>query len=151
MKTQLVDRLNDARTTLLSAFKSINPESGVSAAWTTKEVLAHIASWDDVSAEAIRILAAGGEPRVTVPQGIDAFNNEMAQAWSGKCDDQALHDFINSRKKFIAAIEDLPDHLVTAKFTLPWGSKGTLQDIVDILAPHEEEHAKELDQLNAKT
>jgi hypothetical protein len=46
--------------------------------------LAHIAGWDDVSAEAVRKLTAGEELQVIVPQGINTFNQQKATAWAVK-------------------------------------------------------------------
>lgn len=143
-KFQLVDRLKETRAVLVSAIAAIDPETGITPEWTVKEVLAHIAGWDDVSTEAIRILAEGGEPQVTVPQGIDAFNQDIAEGWAGKEYQQALQDFTQSRQRFIEAIETIPEKMIMMEFTLPWGPKGTIKNIVDILAEHELEHAEQL-------
>lgn len=148
MKYTWIKRLKDSRQELNNALESISPEAGITEAWTIKEVLAHIAGWDDVCAAAIRILAAGDDPEVTVPQGIDAFNAEMAAAWAEKDYQQALQYFHKSRQEFITAIDSVPENLVTAEFTLPWGGKGTIKQIVDILANHELEHAEEINPPN---
>ncbi len=144
MKSKLIKRLKDSRQELVNALETISPDTGITEEWTTKEVLAHIAGWDEVSAEAIQKLAAGKEPQVTVPQGIKAFNSEMAKTWAEKDYQQALFDFTNSREQFVAAIEALPDNLVNSKFTLPWGGKGSIAQIVEILADHEIEHGEDL-------
>ena len=144
MKQQLISRLNKGRKALNSALESIDPNTGITPEWTVKEVLAHIAGWDDVSAEALRILIAEENPQVTVPQGIDAFNREMAAAWADKKYTQAYEDFSTSREEFIKTIEALPEDMVNAKFTLPWGGIGTLELIVDILSEHELEHAEDI-------
>lgn len=146
MKSILINRLNNARKELVDTLGSISPEAGITEAWTVKEVLAHIAGWDQVSTQAIQTLIAGQAPRVTVPQGIHAFNAEMAAAWMGKNYQQALQEFNLSRQAFIMAIESLPENLVDAEFTLPWGGQGTLEQIVDILAKHELEHIEDLKQ-----
>jgi len=144
MKQQLISRLNKGRKALNSALESIDPNTGITPEWTVKEVLAHIAGWDDVSAEALRILIAEENPQVTVPQGIDAFNREMAAAWADKKYAQAYKDFSTSREEFINTIEALPEDMVNAKFTLPWGGIGTLELIVDILSEHELEHVEDI-------
>jgi hypothetical protein len=144
MKTQLIARLKKARTALTSALESIHPETGITPEWTIKEIMAHIAGWDDVSAEAIRKLTAGEQLKVTVPQGIHAFNEEMAATWAGKKYEHAFQDFSNSRKEFIDAIEAMPEHLVGSQFLLPWGDMGTLEQVVEILSNHETEHTEDI-------
>ena len=51
----------------------------------------------------------------------------------------------------IAFIRGLPEEALTCVSTQPWGGDGMLVDMVDIFAPHEEEHAEDLAKIIAET
>ncbi len=146
-KEALIQQLNQAREKLSTILKQVDPQSELIPNWTIKDMLAHISAWDEVCVDSLRVLAAGGEPRVTVHQSIDAFNDDATAAYRELNYDDVLQKLEANRAQFTAIINALPEKMLTTEFTLPWGGQGTVKGIVIILAEHEEEHVEEIEAL----
>ncbi len=144
---QLIQQLNDARENLISALNNVDPETELSPGQTIKDMLAHISAWDEVCVDAMRVLAAGGEPRVTVLQGIDAFNDQATTAYQEFNYEKVMQKLETNRHNFVALINEFPEAMLSTEFTLPWGGVGNVRAIVKVLADHEEEHVEEIEAL----
>lgn len=144
-KNALIQRLDEARAKLYLALEQVDPQTELCPGWTVKDMLAHISAWDEVCVDSLRVLAAGGEPQVTVFQGFDDFNDQATLSHKDMDYDEVFQELVTNRQQFIAAIEEIPAEMLTKRFTYPWGVSGTLRGVVKILAEHEEEHAEEIE------
>lgn len=112
--------------------------------WTIKELLAHLAGWDDACIASLRAFAAGDVPATPASRGIDPYNESTVHEREALSLEQVIREWEFSRAEFITAIRELPDEKVNEPFVLPWGSKGTLARMVHVFAEHDEEHAVEI-------
>jgi len=112
--------------------------------WTIKELLAHLAGWDDACIASLRAFARGDAPATPASRGIDPYNASTVHEREALSLDHVIKEWSLSRKEFIAAIRELPDEKVSEAFVMPWGSRGTLADMVKIFAEHDVEHAEEI-------
>ena len=58
-KAKLIQQLDEARAKMRAVLEGIDTRVEIYPTWTIKEVLAHIAGWDDVSASSLRLHAGG--------------------------------------------------------------------------------------------
>ena len=143
-RDKLIQKLDEARSKLNVALEQVNPQTELSPDWTVKDMLAHIAAWDRVCVDSLRILAAGEEPQVTVTQGIDAFNDKAAASCKNMSYAEVFQEFELTRQQLKTILDEIPAKLLSVEFIYPWGVLGTVSGVVHILAEHEEEHAEEI-------
>ena len=79
--------------------------------WTAKDLLAHVAAWDQVMAERVELVLAGREEEITIYAGDEeAARNEAfyaeRQAWSL---DQVVESLTVARAGFLAGVSRLPE------------------------------------------
>jgi len=142
---QALARLAESRQTLLAAIEGLSQESmaqeRVEGEWTAKDILGHIASWDEVTVEALRSIAANEPSAVEVISDIDAWNGEQAARKRPEPQSVILDRLAAARGEFLAlAAKALPRQWEEAS-TWPWGDRNTLTEAIAGLAHHENEHA----------
>jgi hypothetical protein len=84
--TRWLDRLEKAWQALEDSYAGLTEaamlERGVCGAWSVKDILAHVGSWEQEALKHLPVIAAGGQPGryADAYGGIDAFNAQvMAQ------------------------------------------------------------------------
>lgn len=143
-KERLIQLLNEARREMQAALAMVDMTQDVYPDWSLREMLAHIAGWDQVTRKGIETYLRGEKPFVLPPQGFDQTNAEMATAREGLSSQQVLQDCEQERAGLIRAIRQIPAGEFGFTFAFPWGSEGTLSEMIEIIAEHEQEHAQEL-------
>ncbi len=79
-KSHLLKRFDKAWETLKASYTGLSDselmEPGVTAAWSIRDIIAHVTSWEEESLTHLPLILAGGKPpRYSVTYGgIDAFN-----------------------------------------------------------------------------
>jgi hypothetical protein len=115
--------------------------------WTGKELISHLAGWDDACIAALNAFSSGATAPPPAAIGFDPFNASTV----GKRKDLSLAEVIADwdarRRIFLEAIRDLPDEKVEAVMVFPWGPSGTLAEMVAIFVDHEHEHAEDIRKL----
>ena len=80
----------------------------------------------------------------TAARGIDAYNADTVTTREALSLEHTRREFDKSREAVIEAIQNLPDEKFNQPFTFAWGETGTVANLVDIFAGHDEEHAEHL-------
>lgn len=141
----LIARLEHSRAMMLAHLDEIDKNRKIYPLWTVREILAHLSGWDDATIAFIRTILEGGQPGLTLAaQGIDVYNAETVSTREGLGYDHIYREYLETRRILLELIRQMPEELVTQPYILPWGGYGTLFDMVNIFAPHEEEHAKDV-------
>jgi hypothetical protein len=84
-KSQFLKRLDEAWNAFNASYAGLSDpemmEPGVTGAWSIKDIIAHLTSWDNESLTHLPLILAGGKPpRYSVTYGgIDAFNAQTAE------------------------------------------------------------------------
>ena len=121
--------------------RASRPVCGV---WTLREVLGHLADWDAVGVEGLRVMARGRQPDLEIISDIDAWNAEHAQARR----DQPWEDVWADLQGTRAALRDILEGMDQAKlgrwYRYPWGARGTAYQFVAVFISHDREHAEDL-------
>jgi hypothetical protein len=139
-----VKRLSESRNELEELIGKVNFHKEIYPGWTIKDLLAHIAGWDEVVLKTLKAHAAGEVPTITVKNGIDAFNLESVKARKDLPYDVVFEEFNSSRKMILETILEMPNEKIKESLISPWGQKQTVSDLVDIFSEHELEHAEDV-------
>ncbi len=146
-RDQLVQRLERSRAMMIAHLNEIDLKRRIYPLWTVREILAHLSGWDDATIAFIRSLLAGKEPATPAARGIDAYNSETVATREGLDYDHIYREYIETRLILLDLIRQMPEEMVSQNYTLPWGEQGSLEDMINIFGPHEEEHAEDVHKL----
>ncbi len=144
-RNALITRLEHSRAMMLTHLDELDKNRKIYPLWTVREILAHLSGWDDATIAFIHTILEGGQPGLTLAaQGIDVYNAEIVATREGLDYDHIYREYLQTRRVLLDLIRQMPEELVTEQYGLPWGGYGTLVDMVNIFAPHEEEHAEDV-------
>ena len=114
-RPQLLGRLDEAWTALQASYADLSDTEmlvpGVTGTWSIKDIILHVASWEE---EALRhlphILAGGRPPRYSVLYGgIDAFNAQTTERNRSLSVGEALRQRDETHRRLIAFIQTVPE------------------------------------------
>ncbi len=141
---RLIERLDQGRRAMRALVTELDTSREIYPQWTIKEILAHIAGWDEVVTAALRAHAGGNEPDALAVKGVDAYNALLAQACEPLTVEQVVKDWKQARSQLKAALSELPPEKFREPLNYPWGWRGSVAQVVAILADHEKEHAEDI-------
>lgn len=144
---RLIERLDQGRRALQGMMVGLNRDREICPGWTIREVVAHIAGWDDVVTAALRAHVAGAVPTPLEPPGIDDYNDVILRRCEGLSYEEAVHYWRKARRELKNTLLDMPADKLSEQLLYPWGERGNAARIVAILAEHEKEHAEEIREL----
>ena len=141
---RLIEQLGKARTAMQRALSRVARDREICPGWTAKEVLAHIAGWDEVGAKTVRAHTAGTAPEPLEIRSIDAYNEVLVAKCEALSHDEVIQYWRKARREFVDALADAPLERLRERAQFPWGETGNISRLVSILAEHEREHADEI-------
>ncbi len=122
------------------------PDLEITPGWTVKEILCHISGWDLVTEKALRAHLDGGLYLLET-MDIDACNQEMVVMRHAFSRQEIIEDWERSRQSLVSAIETLSESDFTREIIFPWGEEGTILEMLEIIAGHEQKHSEEIQKL----
>lgn len=129
-RVHLLAHLATERAGLLELLVGLDEEtlaaSPVFDTWTARDLLAHVAGWDELFTERIERILAGREGEITRVD-LDTRNAALyaeRQDWSLT---QALEACLTARADFLAALARLPDQELQRLRTFSWGETSARQ------------------------
>jgi DinB superfamily len=146
-KEALIAELDCARERLNLILDRVTPQVEIYPSWKLKQVLDHVAGWDDAVIAAILSHSRGDVPAVTAPRGIDYYNTETVTTRESLPLEQTRREYEVTREQLKQAIRDMPSDKFTQPFVSPWGKAGTMAWLVKIFVEHELEHAREIEEI----
>lgn len=141
-KTQLIQRFNQARDEVRALLPDIDTKMQIYPGWTIKEVLAHLAGWDDATILALEAFTAGNPPAVPAIRGIDPYNSQTVAERSKLNYDQIVQEWEFVREQLVPLLDNIPNEKMEATIVSPWGPSMTVADLLVIMVEHEKEHAE---------
>jgi hypothetical protein len=148
-KTRLIQRLDQAREKMQAVLADVDTQTEIYPTWTIKHVLAHITGWDDATTSSLRAHAGGEEPATPAARGIDFYNAQSVATREALSYEQIVKEWKLAREQLKAAINEMPAEIFGEPLLFPWGATGTIAQVVAIFAGHEEEHAREIQELGS--
>lgn len=143
----LLKELIHSRQVMRDTLDRLEPQREIYPEWTIKELLAHLAGWDDACIASIRAHLRGQEPETPAERGINYYNAQSVLERVNLSLEQITREFDQARAELIQLIREMSDEKLEEAFILPWATKGTVHDLVLIFTEHEEEHAHEINAL----
>ena len=142
---QALAHLADSRQTLLAAIEGLSQDSitheRVAGEWTAKDILGHITSWEEVTVEALKSIAANEPSAVELISDFDAWNGAQVARKRPQPLSVILDRLAAARGEFLVLIARVPPEQWEETSTWPWGDRNTLAEAMAGLAHHEKEHA----------
>ena len=140
-KAHIIERFNKAREDVRALLPAIDRRMEIYPGWTIKEVLAHLAGWDDATILALKAYLAGEAPPVPAERGIDLYNVQTVAERANLNYDQIVEEWGMVRDQLSPLLDSLTDEKLAAKIVAPWGPTITVGALIEDMAGHEEEHA----------
>ena len=139
-----IQRLEAARAEMREIVKYAQSNPTIYAPWRMKEVLDHITGWDDAVIASIHSLLAGETPATPAARGIDFYNAETVSSREAIPYEVTQREWEASRATLLDLIRNMTEEQLHARFVMPWGKQGTVENLVETFTEHEETHAKEI-------
>lgn len=144
LKTALISRLDEARVGLESVLPRVDRNAPIYPSWTLKQMLDHIAGWDDAVIASLRAHLDGQTPGTPAERGINYYNAQTVSTRESLDFDHTYREFQASRAMLKWIIRNMPDDKLAEPLILPWGRKGTVSEVIEIFAHHEQEHTADI-------
>ena len=114
--------------------------------WTIKDVLGHIASWEETCLEPLRRYADGGPFEVKVIEDYLTWNDKQAIRKRDIPLDVILDELATIRQGLVEAASRLSVGQWEQRVPFSWGGEGTIAGVLDVFYRHELEHVRHIQQ-----
>ena len=146
----LIEQLDRARQPLRSVVAEVDPKLEIYAGWTIKQILAHITGWDDASIASLQARMVDDAPATPASAAASIITTPRRLTTRQALDlDHVLKEWEYSRDQLKQIILEMPQEIFDTSMVMSWGSIGTVQELVNIFAEHEEQHAIEIREIMA--
>jgi len=149
-KDEILTRLAESRRALHQAIQGLSEEEmtrvQVEGVWTIKDVLGHIASWEETCMEPLRCYADGGPFEVEAIEDYMTWNDEQAARKQDVPLDVILDELAAIRQALVAAASRLSAEQWEQQVPFSWGGEGTIAEVLDVFYRHELEHVRTIQQ-----
>jgi hypothetical protein len=146
-KTTLMQEFDQARNHMRGLLVDLDTQLEIYPEWTIKELLAHLAGWDDATILALQAHSRGETPPMLAMRGITFYNAQTVGERANLNLSQIIREWEMVREQLLAILTDLPDEKLNDTIVSPWGQPLTVAELVKIMADHEEEHAEAIQEL----
>jgi uncharacterized damage-inducible protein DinB len=147
-KEEVLARLAESRQTLHQAIEGLSKEEmtqpQVEGVWTVKDVLGHIASWEETCLEPLRRYADGGPFAVEVIEDYLKWNDEQATHKRDIPLDTILDELAIVRQGLVEAANRLSAGQWKQRVPFSWGGRGTIAEVLDVFYQHELGHVRHI-------
>jgi hypothetical protein len=139
-----ISKMERSRARLNAVLEKVTPQTEIYPPWKLKQVLDHIAGWDELVYSTLRAYSKGEALSLVVKGGINHYNAESVSARKALSLEQSRQAYDAAREHVIQDLKQIPPEMLTQSFPAPWGGMCTIDSIVKIFASHELEHAKQI-------
>jgi hypothetical protein len=149
-KTELMKEFDRARTHMRVLLAELDTRVEIYPEWTIKELLAHLAGWDDATILALQAHSRGETPPLLAVRGIDFYNDQTVGERANLNLAQIIREWELVREQLLGLLAALPPEKLEDPILSPWGQILTIVELVKVMADHEEEHAEAIEKLLRK-
>ncbi len=143
----MVTKMESSRARLNAALDKVAPQIEIYPTWKVKQVMDHIAGWDQLVYSSLLAYKKGELPAPMVEDGIDRFNAASVAARKDVSIEQSRQEYDAARQRVVQVLRELPLEMLTQKYPAPWEGKCTISSIVRIFVSHEHEHAQQIEEV----
>ena len=149
-KEDVLAKLAESRRDLHRAIQGLSDEEmtqvQVEGVWTIKDVLGHIASWEEFCLKPLQRYADGDPFEAEVTKDYLSLNPVLVSRKRNTPLDTILDEWDAIRQELTATASKLSAEQWEQKVISPWGDEGTVTEMLDELYEHELEHAHTIQQ-----
>jgi hypothetical protein len=146
-KTKLLQKLQRSREAMRQIIERIDPHREIYPQWRIHEMLAHLAGWDEAATTCLTRHLKGSPAQPIATQGIDSYNMHSIRSRAALNRSQIIQEWEFEREKLKGAIRGLSSAQLQDVTVYPWGGRGTLLNLIKGIIAHENEHAREIEQM----
>lgn len=147
-REELVQQLEEARRTLFALIDQFDQSDKVYPEWTIKQLLAHLAGWDDMVIEMLRAVGEDRPPSTRSVRGIDYYNAQSVAERETLDLNHIRKECERTREEVKRLLREFPLEKLNEEIVYPWGAKGSIARFIQVFIHHEGvEHADDLRQL----
>ncbi len=151
-RDEAIQKLRAARKELADTLNGLSEEDlerpKAVAKWTLKDLLAHIASWDEEIVRVLQTFTMPGESMYTYSisdrSGYAAWNEEQIAARREKSASAVMSEFETARRDLIQVVEGLTEPVLNRSRMTSWGIAATGFDLLKMQVEHDLEHAEQV-------
>lgn len=145
VKQDLIKQLNSARERLLKIMSKLPDKGKVVDRWGKKEILAHVASWEEEGALCIPEILKGEGPK-SFRISIKRFNEESVIKRKDKTIMEILEELADLREQFMNKIEQLSEEQINGYYGTNLKKKQiNVLWVINEAISHDNTHAKDLE------
>jgi hypothetical protein len=115
-RRQLLKRVDKAWEAFNESYAGLSDvqlmEAGVTGAWSVRDILAHVTTWEEEALKHLpRILKGGTPPRYSLLYGgIDSFNTRMTEEKRNLSLSEVREQLAATHRRLVALIQSAPEH-----------------------------------------
>jgi uncharacterized protein (TIGR03083 family) len=148
-RDEAILRLRAARRELQDALNGLQEEDFLRAnainKWTLKDLMAHIASWDEEMLRVLQAFAMQTNPvfsySISDRNDFAAWNEQQIAERRERTLEQVVAEFDGARRDLIQVAEGLTDPVLQRSKMTSWGSPATGFELLETQIGHDLEHA----------
>jgi hypothetical protein len=151
-QSRLVALLDKSHRDALEMLQDIDPEKLIypEGGWRVKDIVAHIAGWEEEMLTSLQAYQNGSEYRLTGFTNDDEYNAQLFLMRKDHTTEQIYANWQDVRARLKAFITDLPLEKFAGQLLFPWGARGTVSYLLDHdLIPHMQEHLTDIQRVLA--
>lgn len=116
--------------------------------WTLKDLIAHIASWDEEIVRVLQTFTLSGESQYTYTisdrNDFAQWNEEQVALRAALSASGSIAEFESARRDLIQVVEGLTDPVLNRSRMTSWGKQETGFELILTQAEHDREHADQV-------
>jgi hypothetical protein len=147
-KKRLIDLLDKTHLETRSLLDQVDLEMPVypDTGWRVRDILGHIATWDQETAKALRAFRAGSEYLIPdLDEEEVEYNANAVLVQKILSAQQIVAEWEQANDELCKAIQDLPDDSFPGDMLYPWGDeRGSITELVEYMIEHAVEHHEEI-------
>ena len=149
--SEWITKFATSHATMHDIIEKIDPMVEIYPGWGIRQIIAHLAGWEEASADSLSSFIQGGTPDVVVLDGDDAYNAESVQKRDSLSLEETIQDWEEHRNNLISVLGALADEQLEARIAHPWGGEDSIAKLLGGLVWHENHHVKEIQEFLGPT
>ena len=144
----LLEQLTETHLATRNALDEINLELVVynDTGWRVRDILGHMATWDQEVAKSLRDYQAGEEYLIPDRDEEETeYNQRAVDAQQALSNQQILAEWEQAHNELKNAVQDMPLDRFPGDMLYPWGEeRGSIATLVEYMVEHDVEHRVEI-------
>jgi hypothetical protein len=140
----LIDEFDQTRKEMLEIVDITDSDLEILPGWTIREILINISSWELIIEKALKAYLTEDPPYFLQEQDFDIYNQESIDVRANSSLEDLIREWKDVRASLKKTIKKLKQSDLDIEMVLPWGSERPIYELIEIIAEHETEHMKDI-------